>query len=87
LDEDEKHEYSQLCPVGLCDATIDSIQSTLKREASELSGELVLGFLIEAATDLLDAANSPHGDCIFCMGQMDSTQEVFRLDCYHAFHL
>ena len=82
------HTPARLRPAGLGDARLAALQAELSRAAGEaLPGEMVLGHLVEVATDLMTAANEPEGDCAFCLLRLDAAPAVLRLDCYHCFHL
>lgn len=78
---------------GLGDARVAELLSSLRQEAQESVGNMVLGLVIETARDVLTGMNSPEGDCIFCMDSLldeastSGSQELTKLPCYHCFHL
>jgi hypothetical protein len=86
---------------GLDDADQSHIVKTLREEADEMQGELVLGQLCELALDLVTRWNRPIGSCAFCLeplrfedeslpqppsGAHASAHSVAKLPCFHVFH-
>lgn len=71
--------------------------AALVAEALALHGEMMLGHLLETATDFVTAANHPSGDCAFCLEPVvpaaaagpaaSPAYGVVKLGCYHCFHM
>lgn len=73
-------------PRGLSDEHILSLRKELSKLSEDSCGSPMLYTLIEFIKESLSQTNIPYGQCVICLLDFTSEDQVTKTECYHYFH-